>query len=142
MLQVMDHTEASCVIYVKVGTFTLLEQSNIFLLNFKKSGIVTLTVQHDLIVSVIFMQYPRDYSRQTSADVLSLELHLIYFTRLGNSGGHTPQFILVTRQTTSDRLIADCGAVGNPCKLQPYSAGFIVSITVMLAATYSILTTC
>jgi len=55
MLQVMDNMEASCVFYVKVGTFTHLEQSKIFLLTVKKSGIVTLTVQHDLIVSIIFI---------------------------------------------------------------------------------------
>jgi len=55
MLQVMDNMEASCVFYVKVGTFTHLEQSKVFLLTVNKSGIVTLTVQHDLIVSVIFM---------------------------------------------------------------------------------------
>jgi len=54
MLQVMDSMEASCVFYVKVGMFTHLEQSKIFLLIVKKSGTVTLTVQHDLIVSVIF----------------------------------------------------------------------------------------
>jgi hypothetical protein len=55
MLQVMDNMEASCVFYVKVGTFTRLEQSQIFLLTITKPGIVTLNVQHDLIVSVIFM---------------------------------------------------------------------------------------
>jgi len=55
MLQVMDNMEASCGVYVKVGTFTYPEQSKIFLLTVKKSGIVTLTVQHDLIVSVIFI---------------------------------------------------------------------------------------
>jgi len=55
MLQVMDNMEASCVFYVKVGTFTHLEQSKISLLTVNKSGIVTLTVQHDMIVSVIFM---------------------------------------------------------------------------------------
>jgi len=55
MLQVMDNMEASCVFYVKVGTFTQLEQSKIFLLTVKKSGIVTLTIQYDLIVSVILM---------------------------------------------------------------------------------------
>jgi len=55
MLQVMDNMEASCIFYVKVGTFTHLEQSKIFLLTVNESGIVTLTVQHDLIVSVIFM---------------------------------------------------------------------------------------
>jgi len=77
MLQVMDNMEASCVFYVKVGTFTHLEQSKISLLTVSKSGIVTLTVQHDMIVSVIIMQYPGDYLRQTSADVLSIEQHPI-----------------------------------------------------------------
>jgi len=60
--------------------------------------------------------------------------------QLGDSGGRTPQLIAVDKQTTSDRLIANCGVVGNPCNLQPYSVGFILSITIMLAATYSILT--
>ena len=77
MSQVMDNMEASCHFYVKVGTFTHLEQSKISLLTVNKSGIVTLTVQHDMIVSVIFMQYPREYFRQTLADVLSLEQHPI-----------------------------------------------------------------
>jgi len=72
MLQVMDNMEASCVFYVKVGTFTHLEQSKISLLTVNESGIVMLTVQHDMIVSVIFMQSLGDYLRQTSADVLSL----------------------------------------------------------------------
>jgi hypothetical protein len=44
-----------------------------------------------------------------------------------------------SKQTTSDQHFANCGAVGNPCNLQPYSVGFIFSITIMLAATYSIL---
>jgi len=77
MSQVMDNMEASCLFYVKVGTFTHLEQSKISLLTVNKSGIVTLTVQHDMIVSVIFMQYPREYFRQTLAYVLSLEQHPI-----------------------------------------------------------------
>jgi len=55
MLQVMDTMEASCIFYVKVGMFTHLEQRKIFLLTVKKSGIVTLTLQHDLIVSIVFM---------------------------------------------------------------------------------------
>jgi len=77
MLQVMDNMEASCVFYVKVSTFTNLEQSKISLWTVNKPGIVMLTVHHDMIVSVIFMQYPGDYLRQTSADVLSLEQHPI-----------------------------------------------------------------
>jgi len=55
MWQVMDNMEASCVFYVKVGRFTHLEQSKNFLLTVDKSGIVTLTIHHDLIVSGIFM---------------------------------------------------------------------------------------
>jgi hypothetical protein len=54
MLQVMDNMEATCVFYVKVSTFTHLEQSKISLLTVNISGIVTLTEQHDMIVSVIF----------------------------------------------------------------------------------------
>jgi len=77
MLQVMDNMEVSCVFYVNVSTFTHLEQSKIGLLIVNKSGKMTLTVQHDMIVSVSFMLYPRDYLRQTSADVRSLELHPI-----------------------------------------------------------------
>jgi len=50
MLQVMDNMEASCLFYVNH-----LEQSKISLLTVKKSGIETLTVRYDMIVSVIFM---------------------------------------------------------------------------------------
>jgi hypothetical protein len=55
MLQVMDNMEVSCVLYVNVSTFTHLEQSKTALLTFNKSGIMTLTVQHDMIVSVSFI---------------------------------------------------------------------------------------
>jgi hypothetical protein len=136
----MENMEVSCVFYVKVSTFTHIEQSKITLLSVNKSGIMTLTVQHDMIVSVSFMLYPRHYLRQTSADVHSLELHPINIYQLSDSGGLTPQFIPVNKQTTSDRLFANCGVVGNPFNLQPNSVGFILSITVMSAAPYSIVT--
>jgi len=55
MLQVMDNLDASCVFCVKVGMFTHLEQSKISRLTINQSGMVTLTIQHDMIVSVIFM---------------------------------------------------------------------------------------
>jgi len=55
MLQVKDNMEASYIFYVKVGTFTHLEQSKISLSTVKKSGIQMLTVRYDMIVSVIFM---------------------------------------------------------------------------------------
>ena len=72
MLQDMANTEASCVFYVKVCTFTHLEQSKTSLLTVNKSGIVRLTVQHDFIVSISFMYYPGHSLRRTSADVFSL----------------------------------------------------------------------
>jgi len=62
MLQLMVNMEASCVLYVKVGTFTHLEQSKISLSTVSKSGIMTISDQHDMVVTVIFMQYPGDYS--------------------------------------------------------------------------------
>jgi len=73
MLQDMDNMEASCVIYVKVSTFTYLEQSKISLLTINKPEIVWLIVQYDFIVSSSFMYYPGDSLKQSSADVLSLE---------------------------------------------------------------------
>jgi len=55
MLQDMDNMEASCIFYVKVGTFSHLGQSKISLLTFNKRGIGKLTIQHDLIATVSFM---------------------------------------------------------------------------------------
>jgi len=55
MLQDMDNMEASFVFYVKVGMFTYLEQCKNVLLTVNKTGIVRLTVHHDLIASVSFM---------------------------------------------------------------------------------------
>jgi len=120
MLQVMDNMEVSCVCYVKVSTFTHLEQSKIALLNLNKSGVMTLTIQHDMIVSASFMYYPVDYVRHTSADIVSLKLHPNNVRQLGDFGGHTPQLISVIKHTTSDRLFAHCGAVGNRCNVHPY----------------------
>jgi len=55
MMQVMDNMEVSCVFYVKVSTFTHLDQSKIARLTVNISGIVTLTVQHEMIISISFM---------------------------------------------------------------------------------------
>ena len=74
----MDNMEASCVFYVKVSTFTHLEQSKTSLFLINKSGIVRLSVQYHLIVSVGFIYYPGDSLRQTSAEVLSFEQWSIY----------------------------------------------------------------
>jgi len=55
MMQDMDVVEASCVFYLKVGTFDQLELSEIRDLTFTKIGIVMLTVQHDMIFSLGLM---------------------------------------------------------------------------------------
>ena len=55
MLQLVDNMEVSCVFHVKVSTFTHFEQSKIALLTVNKSGIMTLTVQDEMIVSISFM---------------------------------------------------------------------------------------
>ena len=73
MLQGMDSMDASCIFYVKVGMLNHLEHSQIWLVTVNKAGIVRLTIQHDMIVSVSFMYYPGDYLRLTSADILSLK---------------------------------------------------------------------
>jgi len=78
MLQYMENIEATCIISIKVGTLTHLEQSRTYLLSVNKAGIIRLTVQHDFIVSVRFMYYPGDNLRQTSADVLPLDQCPIY----------------------------------------------------------------
>jgi len=78
MLQGMDHMEASCVVYVKVGTLDQLEQSEFCVLTVTKLGIVMLTVQIDSIFSVSFMYDPGDLLRQTSPEVLSVEEYPVY----------------------------------------------------------------
>jgi len=55
MLQNMDHMEASCVFYVKVGTLDQLQQSKFCVLTITELGIVMLTVQDDSILSVSLM---------------------------------------------------------------------------------------
>ena len=72
MLQDMDNMEASFVFYVKIGTFTHHEQNSNVLLTVNITGIVRLTVHHDMIASVSFMQYPGDCLRQTWAYLHSL----------------------------------------------------------------------
>ena len=78
MLQGMDHMEASCVFYVKVGMLDQLEQSKFCVLTVTKLGIVMLTIQIDLIFSVSFMYDPGDLLRQTSPDVRSVEEYPVY----------------------------------------------------------------
>jgi len=55
MLQDMDHIEASCGIYVEVGTLNRLEQTKICVLTVSTLGIRMLTVHHDMMFSVCIM---------------------------------------------------------------------------------------
>jgi hypothetical protein len=52
MLQEVDHMEASCVLYVKVGRFDQFEQRKISGWTVTSLGIVMITVHYDLLVSV------------------------------------------------------------------------------------------
>ena len=70
MLQDMDHMEASCVFYVKVGTLDQREQSKFCVLTVTKLGIVIITVQDNSTFSVSVRYDPGDVSIQTSPDIL------------------------------------------------------------------------
>jgi len=60
MFQDMDHMEASCICYVKVGTLDQLEQTKFCVLTVTKLGIVMVTVQDDSIFRVSFIYDPGD----------------------------------------------------------------------------------
>jgi len=70
VLQDMDHMEASCVFYVKVGTLDQREQSKFCVLTVTKLGIVIITVQDNSTFSVSVRYDPGDVSIQTSPDIL------------------------------------------------------------------------
>jgi len=72
MLQDMDHMEASFVIYVKVGIFPNLEQSQNEVSTINKTRIIRQSTPHDSIATFRFMLCPNDSLRLISADVLSL----------------------------------------------------------------------
>jgi len=55
MLLDMGNIDARCIFCVKVGMFIHLEQSKICYLTVNKLGILMLTIQHDLIISVCFI---------------------------------------------------------------------------------------
>jgi hypothetical protein len=69
----MDSMDASCVFYAKVGKLNHLECNKIWLVTVNKAGIVWLTVEHDVNVSVSLIYYPGDFLRQISENVLFLK---------------------------------------------------------------------
>jgi len=62
----MDHIEASCVVYVEVGTLHRLEQSKIYFLSVTELGIAMLTIQHLVSVSCNIHAMSWDNRQQTS----------------------------------------------------------------------------
>jgi len=52
MLHDMDHMDASCVFYVKVGMFDQSEQSKISVLTITSLEIILLTVHYNLMVNM------------------------------------------------------------------------------------------
>jgi len=135
----MDHMEASCVFYVKVGRFDHLEQSKICVLTVSSFGIVLLTVHHNMIVRVWFMWDPGDVLRQTSPDVLFVKECPFYIYQRSDFSHSSPQYIHVNKQATSDWLTANRGTMGIPSNLVLYAAGFSLNRTCKLAVTESIL---
>ena len=103
-----------------------------------KIRIQLLMVQHYLIVSVSFLKYPRDTLRQTSPDVRFLNELRVCIWQSWDFGWRTPLLTPVNKQTTLDRLTANCLTVGNRCPLQPNAAGFILIGMYKLAVSYSI----
>jgi hypothetical protein len=55
MFQEMEHLDASCVFYGKVGRFDQFKQSKLSGLTITSLGMVMLTVHYDLMVRVGFM---------------------------------------------------------------------------------------
>jgi len=73
MLQDIDHMEVSCVFYIKVGTFDPLEPNKICVLTFTALEILMLSILHDLIFCICFIEEPGDLIGQTSPHVLSVK---------------------------------------------------------------------
>jgi len=128
MLQDMDHIEASWVFYVKVGRFHQLGQSKISVLTVTSLPIVVLTVYHDSMGSVWFKFVPGEVLRQPSPDVFSVEKCALYIYQKWDISYRSSRYIPANKQTTSDRLTANCGTIGILCSYtrhrypQPYSA--------------------
>jgi len=119
MLEDMDHMEASCIFYVKVGRFDQFEQSKISILTVTSLGMVMLTTHHDLMVSMWFMKDPGDVFRQTSWDVLSLEWCPLYIYQTWDISCRSLQCIPVNKPTTLEWHNVNCGTFGIPsCYMQ------------------------
>jgi len=140
MLQDTDHIEATCVFYVEVGTVNPLEQSTISFFTATTWGRAMLTVHHDMKFSVCFMSDPRDFLRQTSADVLYVKECTISITLWRDFGGCSLWLIPVNQHTTFDQLGTNRRMVGHSCNLQLCATGFILCTTSKLAVTHASLT--
>jgi len=136
----MDHIQASCIFHGEVCKLNRLEQSKICVLTVTLLGIAMLTIHHEMIISVYFIQDPRDVLRQTSANLLSEEECTIFISQRWDFSGRSLWFIPVKTHTTSDRLGEYRRNVGNPCDQQQCATGFILCRMRKLAVTHAILT--
>jgi hypothetical protein len=100
----MDHMEASCVIYVKVGRFDQSKQNTISVLTITALGIVMLTVHYDIIVSMWFMSDPGNILRQTSTNILYVTGYSFYIYQTWDLSCHSSWCVPGNKHTISDRL--------------------------------------
>jgi len=125
MLQGVDYMEASSVLYVKVGMFDQLDQIQIRVLTVTSLGIVMLTVQHKLIVSLCFMQHPWDVLIQISTDILSVKQFPCHIYPIRHFSCSSLQWVPVNKQTSSVQLTANHSTIGISWNLQLYAVGFV-----------------
>lgn len=83
---------------------------------------------------------PGDFLWLTSPDIFWVEEFDFHILQLSNFGCYSPLFIVVNKQTTLNRLTANCITVGNPCNLQLDTVGFILTRTCKSAIVHSVLT--
>jgi len=140
MLQDMDHMEASCVIYVKVGMSNWLEQSTICFLTITTLGIAMRNVHHYMMFGIFFLWDPVNCLRYTTPDVVSVAECAAYISQSRHLRGRSHSFIPVNKHPTSDWPNANSRTVGSVCNVLWYAAGFIMCGTCMLAVTHSIVT--
>ena len=139
MLQDMDHMEASCIFYVKVGTFHQLKQNKICVLTVTIYRRGMLNIRHDSIFRVCFMYAPGDFLRKTSPDILSIKDFSIHILQTWDFNKCPPLCNPLNKQTTSDWLNANCRMVGTFCNLHLCTAEFIFSWTFKFVVADSIL---
>jgi hypothetical protein len=121
----MDHREASCILYVKIGTLDRPGQSTIGVLTVTIFGILMQTIYHFMMFSICVIYDRGKFLRQSSADILPVEDTADYISQMRDFNSRSPQFLLVNQSTTSGQLAANRRTVGTCGNLKQYAAEFI-----------------